>query len=85
MSDPFKNLGMSLSSPAVNAAEVTPDDSVDLPVTTRALWVGSAGDLAIRTAGGDVVTLAGVAGMVPVRVDRVLATGTTAGAVVALW
>jgi len=85
MSDPYKNLGMSLSSPAVNAAEVTPDDSFDLPVTTRALWVGSAGDLVVRMAGGDLVTLVGASGLLPIRVDRVLATGATAGSVVALW
>lgn len=85
MSDRFKNLGMSLSSPAVNAAEIIPDDATDLPATTRALWIGAAGDIAVRMAGGDQVTLTGVSGLLPIRVDRVLATGTSAGAVVALW
>lgn len=85
MSDPYKNLGMSLSSPAVNAVAVTPDDGLDLPATTRAVWVGAAGDLAVRMTGGDVVTLSGASGMLPIRVDKVFATGTTAGAVVALW
>jgi len=85
MPDPYKNLGMSLSSPAVNAVEVTPNDDVDLPATTRALWIGVAGDLVVRMAGGDQVTLVGATGLLPIRVDRVLATGGGAGSVVALW
>ena len=85
MPDPFKNLGLSLSSPAINAAEVTPDDAADLSVTARALWVGGAGDVVVITAGGDQVAFAGASGMLPVRVDRVLATGTTASQIVALW
>lgn len=85
MSDPFKNLGLSLSSPAINAAEVTPNDATDLAITARALWVGGPGDVVAITAGGDQVTFAGAGGMLPVRVNRVLATGTTASAIVALW
>lgn len=85
MPDPYKNLGMSLSSPAVKAWEVSPSDDVDLPATTRAIWVGVQGDIAVRMAGGDDVMFVGAAGILPIRVERVLASGTTAAAVVALW
>ncbi len=85
MSDPYKNLGLSLSSPAVSAHEITPNDATDLPSTSRAIWVGVAGDLAVRMANGEEVTLTGAIGVLPIRVERVLATGTTASAVVALW
>lgn len=85
MSDPYKKLGLSLSSPAVNAVEVTPDDATDLPVTTRAIWIGAAGDITVRMAEGAQVVLTGVSGMLPLRVDRVLSTGTTANGIVALW
>ena len=85
MPDPYKNLGMSLSSPAVEAADVTPSDTQDLPVTTRALWVGGAGDVAVRMAGGTDNVFVNVSGLLPIRVDRVRATGTTAASIVAVW
>lgn len=85
MPDPYKNLGLSLSSPAVSAFAATPDDGADLPATTRAVWVGGAGDLAVRMASGDDVVIPTATGMLPIRVDRILATGTTASGVVALW
>ncbi len=85
MSDPYKNLGLSLSSPAVNAAEVTPSDTADLPVTTRAIWIGVAGDIVVQMAEGAEVALTGVSGMLPLRVERALSTGTTANGIVALW
>ncbi|SCM80005.1 conserved hypothetical protein [uncultured Pleomorphomonas sp.] len=74
-----------LDIPAAFAGTVTPDDDTDLAVASRALYVGTAGDLAITTVGGSTVTLKQVSGWVPVRVARVLATGTTATNIVALW
>ena len=54
---------------------------------TRALYVGGAGDLAVRMADGTRARLRRVpAGtLLPVRVARVLATGTSATRVVGLW
>jgi hypothetical protein len=51
------------------------------------LYVGGAGDLKVKTAGGDEVTFTGIlAGtFLPVQVVRVFATGTTATTVLALW
>lgn len=75
------------TAPAHSAAAVTTSDSTVLPIT-RALYVGGAGNLAV-TMGEDEnnVTFVGVlAGMVyPLQVSKVLATGTTATNIVALY
>ena len=86
MPDYFKNHASGLDSPARNAAPVTPDDSSDLPVAARSLYVGAPGDVRVTTVGGDTVTFTGVpAGILPVRAARVHATGTTASGIVAVW
>jgi len=79
--------GFCPTSPAARAAAITPSDAVDLVAATRGLYVGGAGDVKIITAGADTVVFAAVpAGSVlPVQAARVLATGTTATNLVALW
>lgn len=71
----------------MDAAAVTKNDSTDLTVTARALYIGGAGDVAVITAGGSTVTFVGLAAgsVLPVRVKRVKSTGTTATSIVALW
>jgi hypothetical protein len=73
--------------PAENGFAVTPNDSTDLTATTRALFVGGAGNLRITTSGGDTFTMTGVlaGSLIPVRVVRVLSTGTTATNIAALY
>ena len=73
--------------PAYNAVEVTPNDGVDLTSTTRALYVGVGGDVKVDMHGTGTVTFVGVSAgsLLPVRVDRVYSTGTTATSIVALW
>jgi hypothetical protein len=74
--------------PAVETAAVVPNNSSDLPVTCRALWVGTAGDVALMADGDAVaVTIKNVANgtLVPIRTRRVMATGTTATDIVALY
>lgn len=87
MTDTFQSHARSLTSPPENAVAIEPSDAGTLAVVTRALYVGSAGDLVVRMAGGNVVTLANVAAgsLLPIRVDRVLATGTSAGSLLGLW
>lgn len=85
MADQFALHQSGLTSPASRAAAVTPNDTTDLATVARALWVGGMGDVSVITAGGDTVTFAGVAGLLPVRVTRVRATGTTATGIVAVW
>lgn len=72
--------------PAQHAASVSPSDSTDLSVSTRALIIGTAGALKVDTVGGETVTIASVpAGILPIEVTRVYSTGTTASDITALW
>ena len=81
---------------ANRAAAVTPSNTVNIPYVGDAagdklwacvLYVGVAGDVKVRTAGGDDVTFTGVlaGSFIPVQVVRVFDTGTTATNIVALW
>lgn len=74
-----------LSNPAIDGIAVIPSNTVVIP-TTRALYVGSTGNVTVRFKGGSVVTFVAVpAGQYLVlQVDQVRATGTSAGSIVAL-
>ena len=87
MPDNFVAYTPGLDSPAGNAAAVTPSDTTLLTTSARALWVGTAGNLSVLTVGGQTVTFTGVLGsmILPVRVQRVNATLTTATNIVALY
>lgn len=75
-----------LTGPAIDGEAVTPSDSVDLAYVSRALYIGGDGNLSVITKGGTTLTFTGVkAGTIlPLRVSRVRATGTTATAIVSL-
>ena len=78
--------------PAYEATAVTPSDSADLPYASTAIWVGGAGAMSVvmvrdwlsgmtgAQAIAVQVTFSGIAAgsWMPLRVARVLATGTTA-------
>lgn len=85
--DIYKNMMGGLESPAREAVAVTPDDAADLGNTSRSIYVGSTGDIAVHMVGesSSVVFKSVPVGILPIRVDRVLATGTTASDIVALW
>lgn len=87
MTDSFRRHSRSLTAPPEHGTAVVPDDLRDLPAVTRALYVGSAGDLAVVMADGTRLVFGAVpAGtLLPVRVARVLATGTGASRLVGLW
>lgn len=72
--------------PYTRAVEVTPNDDTDLPFRTLALLAEAAGVVSVHMQGATTpVPLAIAAGVaLRVRVDRVLATGTTADGIVAL-
>jgi hypothetical protein len=83
--DRFANRAGGLDSPGCNAEPVTPDDNTDLSFVARALWVGTAGDLTVRMPGQTTpVTYVNASGWMPIRVDRVMATGTAAADIVAV-
>lgn len=85
--DAFSDMPATLSAPARDGAAVTPNDGADLSINSRAIYVGQAGNLAVVMVGGQAVNFTGIAAgtLLPVRVSRVRATGTTAGSIVALW
>lgn len=70
---------------AHGAVAVTTSDATVFPVT-RALYIGSTGNLAVRMADGQTVTFASVpVGIFPIQVDMVLSTGTVASSILALY
>lgn len=79
------------AAPAAGSASalraVTPDDGADLPDgAARGLFVGEAGDVRITDGTGVVNRIvSGAAQYHPVQVARVHASGTTAGAILALY
>jgi hypothetical protein len=77
-------LGQGKGEPAEAVFNITPSDTVDLPWVTRAIRVGGAGDLALKSYRGDVTIvpdmLAGET--IAVRAVLIYATNTTATGIV---
>lgn len=76
-----------LAQPAVAAAEITPSNSTVYKPCYRGVYVGGTGNLRVRMADGGTVTFTGVpnGAVLPICVDQVLATGTTATSLVGLY
>ncbi len=85
-SDSFATVQSSFEGPARSAEAVTPSDTVDLANVSRALWVGTGGDLTVITQAGETVALLNVpdGSLLPLCVSRVKLTGTSADDIVAL-
>lgn len=68
-------------------AAVTPSDTVDLPAGVRGLYVGTGGNAVLVGTDGVAVTFSNIASgtVLPVQVNRVNATNTTASGIVALF
>ena len=80
-----RHLGADSTVAAHDARAVTTSDSTVIP-TTRALYIGTSGDLRVRLADQTTITFVGVpVGIFPIQVDQVLATSTTAGNIIALY
>lgn len=73
--------------PAANSIAVTPSDTVSLTATTRALYVGTSGNLTVLMAGGQTTLFTAVpaGSLLPLQVTRVNATGTAATNLIAMW
>jgi len=85
--DPFENSSDSLITPAKTAFEITPDDAINLPSATKAIYIGAGGDITARAvdAETDVTFRNVVTGTVlAVRLSAVRAGGTTASDLVGL-
>ena len=65
---------------------ITPNDSTVFPQSTRAIWVGGTGAVAVTMVNGTVLTFTGVPSgtLLPLQVQKVMATNTTATALVGL-
>ncbi len=71
----------------INAVAVTPDDDNDLTQGAATLFVGVAGDVSVDMAGtGESIVFKNVpaGSFMPIQVDRVNVTGTTATDIVAM-
>lgn len=73
--------------PARALVPVIPDDAADLPKgVTRSLFVGEAGLVAVIDSAGNTAVLSSAAHQYhPIQVRRVMASGTTAAGIVALY
>lgn len=79
MTNPFDNRAPALSDPARDMAPVTPNDSTDLPHTALALYVETGGTVQFVSITGQTRSVAvSDFAILPVGMQRVLATGTTA-------
>jgi len=87
MNDDFEGMTPGLTSPAIAAQEIIPADGRELDYVSRALYVGSGGDLSVESSRGDVVTFRNVpsGAFLPIRVRRVRNSDTTASDIVSLW
>jgi len=86
--DNFPGAGLGNIDAARNAYAITPSDSVELPFIPRGVYVGGAGNIAVKLMDdADAVTLVGcVAGsIIPIRPKSIMATNTTATNLVALY
>ena len=81
MSLDVNNVGRSAQ--ATGGAAVTPSDATVLRVT-KALWIGTAGDLIVRFHDGSIATHKVPQGVFPAHVTQVRA-GTTAADIVAWY
>ena len=85
--DPFESSSDSLIAPAKSAFAIIPDDTADLPSATKAVYVGTGGDITARPVDSDIDVLFRnvVAGTIlPVRIRAVRVGGTTAADLVGL-
>lgn len=86
MHDDFASFQVSLTAPAIAAEMITPSDSTDLAFATRALYVGTGGTVRAVLVSGSEATFENLpsGSFCPLRIVRVLATGTTATGLVGL-
>lgn len=86
--DSFSSHADQVSAPATRALPVIPDDEDVLPALPKALYVGRGGTIVMRGPRDEADRVwANVAdgAILPFRAARVLATGTSAGDILALY
>jgi hypothetical protein len=86
--DKGKDFAPVYQTPAGNAVAVTPNANDPLTNWSRGIYVGGAGNINVVMAlNSATVVYASVAGgsLLPIRVSRVIQSGTTATGIVAVW
>lgn len=77
MRDPFTSLHPGLSDPGSSHVVLKPNDDADIDPVPRALWIATAGDVAIRDAAGtDLIYRHVPVGVFPFRPVRLLEATT---------
>ena len=86
MADPFKNITRSYEMPSNQFFDIVPSDVTDLAIVPRAIYIGSSGALSVIDEFGTTVTFTNLfqGTFLPIRVSRVLATGTGAAALIGM-
>lgn len=69
----------------VDAKAITPSDSDTYTPPLRALWVGTAGNVAVVTMQGTTVTFTNVSGLLPIACIKVMSTNTGASGITGIW
>lgn len=78
-------MSVSKTIPATETVEITPSDDTTFAPPFRSLWVGGAGSVKITDpTGNDTTFVLDGAGVLPVEVVRIFATGTDATGIVGL-
>lgn len=87
MPDPYDSYQPGLESPIFGAESVTPDDEDEFDRPSRALYVGTGGNISVLMHNGVEITYTNVpdGSWMPLRCRRVNATGTNATDIVACW
>jgi len=85
MSAPYLSADATVS--ARRAVEVVTSDATIYVQPTRGVYVGTTGNLKVDMVSGGTVTFVSVPGgsLLPVQVERIYATGTTATNIIALY
>lgn len=83
----FDNFADNPTAPSLDCFAITPDDGLEFPKVTKALYIGQGGDVVLRPALGDQDVLfrnLPSGSTLDVRVRAIRASGTTASALVGL-
>lgn len=84
--DKFKRETLTIDSVIEDGFDITPADNTELNTVTRAIYIGTGGDLSVTLVSGAQLTFRNVIGgsMLPFRISQVHATGTTAADLVGI-
>jgi hypothetical protein len=85
--DRFKVFNREPFHPATQAVSIVPSDSSNLVEVPRAIYIGGNGNLRVTMLDGNIVTFPNVVAgtVIPIRVQKVWSTSTTATGIIGLY